>query len=263
VSSSSDARSGTYTAAGVPGLGLPRGIVLTVVIALAACGCSTSALGGREPDQRNRGALIFQDNFNGKKLDTRRWEPYFSPGNAGNGLRRPSAFSLDGKGHLVVTAKVSGGQIVSGGMAATEQSKYGRFEVRVRTEPDPSGIMSGVVLTWPSFGRWPQAGENDIYETGTARNRRRPFHSYIHYGADNSQYSFTHKADGARWHTLMMDWRANAIRIYRDGRLVWTVTDRRAIPDVTHHLTIQLDAMRERDLRRPVRMYVDYVRVWR
>jgi beta-glucanase (GH16 family) len=238
-------------------------VVIVTAIVPATGGSSTSARGGRAPDRASRGALIFQDDFNGKRLDTRRWQPYFSAGNAGNGLRRPSAFSLDGRGHLVVTATMSGGRIVSGGMAATEQSKYGRFEFRVRTEPDPSGIMSGVVLTWPSFGRWPQAGENDMYETGTARNTRRPFHSYIHYGADNSQYSYTHHADGAQWHTLMMDWRANAIRIYRDGKLVWTVTNRRAIPDGTHHLTVQLDAMRDGTRQGPVRMYVDYVRVWR
>jgi beta-glucanase (GH16 family) len=236
---------------------------MTVMVVLAVCGCSTSALGGREPGRQNPGALIFQDNFNGIRLDPRRWEPYFSVGNDGNGLRRPSAFGLDGKGHLVVTARMSGGQVVSGGMAAAEQSRYGRFEFRVRTEPDPSGITSGVVLTWPSFSRWPQAGENDMYETGNARNTRRPFYSYVHYGKHNSQYSFTHDADGAQWHTMMMDWRANAIRIYRDGLLVWTLTNRRAIPDVTHHLTIQLDATKHGKLQGPVRMYVDYVRIWR
>jgi hypothetical protein len=60
-----------------------------------------------------------------------------------------------------------------------------------------------------------------------------------------------------------MDWTASAIKIYRDGSLVWTLTDAAAIPDVAHRLCIQLDAMVTRTLTQPVRMYVDYVRIWK
>jgi beta-glucanase (GH16 family) len=222
-----------------------------------------AAFGRGEADQANRRTLIFADDFSGNKLDSQRWAPYFSAGHVGNGLRRPSAFRLDGKGRLVVTARMSGGQIVSGGMAALRSGTYGRFEFRVRTEVDPTGTMSGVVLTWPQSDRWPVDGENDIYETGSAAGTRRPFHSYIHFGKHNQQYAYRHSADAAAWHTIAMDWRPNAIRIYRDGRLVWTVNDRRAIPDVPHHLTIQLDAKADGKLTRPVRMFVDYVRIYR
>jgi len=60
-----------------------------------------------------------------------------------------------------------------------------------------------------------------------------------------------------------MDWTANAIKIYRDGVLVWTITDPAAIPDVAHHIALQLDATATRTLTRTVRMHVDYVRIWR
>lgn len=207
--------------------------------------------------------LLYDDSFNGTRLNTGKWGPYHSPGNAGNGLRRPSAFSLDGNGTLVVTARMVNGRLVSGGMASRRSFTYGRFEVRVRTDPDPTGTMSGVVLTWPQSGNWPVDGENDIYETGTAVNSRFPFHSFIHYGAGNHQYQFTHRADGAQWHTMVMDWRPNEIKIYRDGILAARVTNRAAIPDVPHFVTVQLDATASRRLTRPVRMYVDYVRVYR
>jgi beta-glucanase (GH16 family) len=236
---------------------------LAIALLLGAVGCNSTALGDREGRQPKHRTLVFQDNFNGTRLDSRRWDAYFSPGHDGNGLRRPSAISLNGKGLLVVTARMRGGQVVSGGMAATRGFTYGQFEARVRTEPDPSGTTSGVILTWPNSGNWPVDGENDIYETGARRGTRRPFNSYIHYGADNKQFAFTHRADGTRWHTLTMDWSASAIRIYRDHALVGTVTDRDAIPDVPHHLTIQLDAMNDNKLVKPVRMYVDYVRIWR
>jgi beta-glucanase (GH16 family) len=122
--------------------------------------------------------------------------------------------------------------------------------------------MSGAVLTWPQSGRFPQDGENDIYETGTY-NPRDPFFSFIHFGNSASmQTSFKHYADASQWHTMAMDWSKYAIKIYRDGALVWTVTDPAVIPDVAHHLTIQLDALGSGQLTGPVRMYVDWVRIY-
>ena len=206
--------------------------------------------------------LVFEDDFNGTTLNTANWSPYNSAGNAGNGLRRPSALSLDGDGHLVITADMINGQIVSGAMSNRLNYTYGLFEFRVRTDPDPTGTMSGVVLTWPESERWPEDGENDIYETNEAVNTRWPFFSFVHYTSSNKQYYFRHDADGAQWHTMAMDWTADAIKIYRDGVLVWTLDDKAAIPDVAHHLCIQLDAKATRTLTTPVRMYIDEVRIY-
>jgi beta-glucanase (GH16 family) len=215
------------------------------------------------PTQPTGRTLVFEDDFNGTTLDTASWTRYNAAGNGGHGLRRPEAISLDGNGNLVFTAQMSGGQIVSGGMALRHDYTYGRYEFRVRTEADPTGTMNGVVLTWPQSGNWPTNGENDMYETGNAINNRNPFHSYVHYDATNKQYYFDHAADGAQWHTIAMDWTATAIKIYRDDALVWTVTDPAAIADVPHHICIQLDAMATRTLTQPVHMYVDYVRIYR
>jgi len=203
--------------------------------------------------------LVFQEDFNGSSVNTANWSMYDGPGHAGNGLRKPSAFSVSG-GLLTVTAQMINGTLVSGGMAHRSNYRYGKFEFRVRTEPDPSQAMSGVVLTWPQSENWPIDGENDIYETGTAASRN-PYHTFIHYGANNSQYHFQHNADGSQWHTMAMEWDASAIRIYRDGALVWTLTDANAIPDVAHHLCIQLDAFRT-SMSGTVRMYVDWVKIY-
>jgi beta-glucanase (GH16 family) len=206
--------------------------------------------------------LVSEDDFDGTALNTTIWSPYNSAGNAGNGLRRASAISLDGAGHLVISAETVNGQLVSGGMSERQNYTYGWFEFRVRTDPDPTGTMSGVVLTWPESGRWPVDGENDIYETGAGVGTRYPFHSYVHYGTANNQYRFTHDADGAQWHTMAMDWRPDAIRFYRDGSLAASLTDAAAIPHTAHHLCVQLDARATRALTTPVRMYVDYVRIY-
>ena len=206
--------------------------------------------------------LVFQDDFVGTSLDTASYYQYDGPGHGGHGLRRPSALKVE-NGMLVVTAQMVDGQIVSGGLANRHDLTYGRFEFRVRTEQDPAGVMSGVVLTWPRSGNWPTDGELDIYETGNLTNTRWPFASFIHYGAANNRYAYYHQADAAEWHTMAMEWSPTAIKISRDGAPVWTVTDAAAIPDVAHHLCIQLDAiLGGKALTSPVRMYVDYVRVY-
>ena len=61
---------------------------------------------------------------------------------------------------------------------------------------------------------------------------------------------------------MAMEWEPSAIRIYRDGILAWTVTDRNAIPDVAHHLSIQLDAFKK-SMSGTVRLQVDWVKIYR
>lgn len=206
--------------------------------------------------------LLFEDDFDGSQLNTASWSAYNGTGYNGHGLRRPYAITLDGQGHLVISAQTINGATVSGGMANRLNRPYGLYEFRVRTDLDPSKNMSGAILTWPQSGRFPQDGENDIYETGTY-NPRNPFFSFIHYGTTSgSQASFKQYADATQWHTMAMDWSAGAIKIYRDGALVWTVTDPKVIPHVAHHMAIQLDALGNGQLSGPVRMYVDWVRIY-
>jgi beta-glucanase (GH16 family) len=206
--------------------------------------------------------LVFDEEFSGPTLNRTNWSPYFSPGNGGNGLRRPTAFRIDKRGWLVVTATTVDGEVVSGGMALKHDYTYGYYEFRVRTEPDSTGITNAVVLTWPQSGRWPGDGEIDMYEAGIATSGRRTFDSFVHYDSTNKQYAFEHRVDPSQWHVVAMLWAQDRITIYRDGRAVWTLRDQAAIPRVAHHVCVQLDLMRSRTLNRPVRMYVDYVRIW-
>lgn len=204
--------------------------------------------------------LVFQDDFSGTSVNIDNWSMYDSPGHAGNGLRRPEAFSVS-NGLLVVTAQMVDGKLVSGGMAHKINYKYGKFEFRVRIEQDPSEATSGVILTWPQSEKWPMDGENDMYESGTGATRN-PFKTFIHYGTSaGTQYQFVHNADATQWHTIAMEWETNALRMYRDSNLVWALTDVNAIPDVPHHLCIQLDAFKN-SMTGSVKMYVDWVKVY-
>jgi hypothetical protein len=59
-----------------------------------------------------------------------------------------------------------------------------------------------------------------------------------------------------------MEWTSGSIKMYRDSVLVWTMTDKEAIPKVSHHLCIQLDAFKP-TMTGVVHMYVDWVKIYR
>ncbi|MDP4289611.1 MAG: glycoside hydrolase family 16 protein [Bacteroidota bacterium] len=241
-------------------------ILINTLICLMLLEFGTS-FGQRNSDKKNlkkssgsTWRLVFRDDFSGSSVNTANWAFYNSPGHAGNGLRRPEAFSVS-KGLLVVTAQMINGNIVSGGMAHKMNYKYGKFEFKVRTEPDSSEATSGVILTWPQSERWPMDGENDMYETSTVGSRN-PFHTYIHYGTTpHTQYHFQQNADATKWHIIAMEWEEKELRMYRDGKLVWTLNDVNAIPHVPHHLCIQLDAFKK-SMTGVVKMYVDWVKIY-
>jgi beta-glucanase (GH16 family) len=231
--------------------------ILTTVLFLFSCTKSDKT---EEKPQQKGWELVFQDDFTGTGVNTSNWLMYNSPGHAGNGLRRPESFSVS-DGLLVVTAQMINDNIVSGGMGHRVDYTYGKFEFRVRTEQDPSEATSGVVLTWPRSEKWPMDGENDMYETGTGANRN-SFHTFIHYGtAANTQYHFAHNADATQWQIISMEWEGKELRMYRDGLLVWSLYDTNAIPDVPHHLCIQLDAFKK-TMTGTVKMYVDWVKIY-
>jgi beta-glucanase (GH16 family) len=206
--------------------------------------------------------LVMSDYFKGSAVDSTKWRVYgpWIPGHAGNGIRDGSAVTV-ANDLLTITAKMVNGTLVSGGMSNKFDQTYGFYEFRVRTDADPGLVTSGVVLTWPQSQNWPVDGENDIYET-TLDADRDPIKSFVHYGATNKQYWFHHSnATGQAWHNMAMEWDSSAIRIYRDGILAWTVTDRAAIPDVAHHMSIQLDAFKK-SMTGSVRLQVDWVRIY-
>lgn len=243
--------------------------------------------------------LLYEDNFDGTTINTSTvvdlankksgWHLYGPyPGHGQNGIRTPASMSVDGKGNLVITAHNVNGVIESGGMSNYTYTKYGRFETRVRTEIDPTGTMSGVILTWPWDGTSNLLnGENDFYETLHPKGTRTPFKSFIHYpnsATGSEQTAWTHNSDGTQWHKVVMEWAPikNSsgtiideyinIKVYKDdGTLVSDNTlkesddpSRENIPNIAHRVCIQLDQFQEQYLlTQDVHMYVDYMRVYK
>lgn len=212
---------------------------------------------------------VFRDDFNGSAV-AGHWSQFNSTGNAGYGLRRPSANSVS-NGRLIITAAMRNGSLESGGMAHGHAQTYGKYRFRVRTDNDPDRALSGVVLTWPQSGVHPRDGENNIYETLVQTANRNPFFTFIHkpFGSTSDQEYIAHQADGSQWQVMTMEWTPSRITIIREGqgsssysRHDIPETSADLIPDVPHRLHIQLDAWNH-SVSAPVRMEVDWVEVYR
>ncbi len=212
---------------------------------------------------------VFRDDFNGDRVSNS-WNQYDSVGNAGFGLRRPSAISVS-NGRLVITAEMVDGKLVSGGMAHRYDQTYGKYVFRVRVDEDPDLATSGVVLTWPQSEQHPRDGENNIYETLNYTVDRDPFYTVIHkpFGTYTDHIVHNHNADASQFQTMTMEWKPDGINIIREGPgFAGTVeqwfqpeTPEDWIPDVPHHITIQLDAWKQ-SMSGTVLMEVDFVEVY-
>ncbi len=214
------------------------------------------------------GTLVLDEQW--QTLDLTRWGPYSTPGNHSQypGLRKPSAIEVK-DGTLVLTASYDpvAKIITTGAMSHRFDWAYGDVEVRVRTENDPTGQMSGVVLRWPFNSMVEGDGEYDFYETTRASdNLLRAFYHYA--GTQNLQEHFRHStALRSDWHTVRMSARPDSIKLFCDDQHVWTVTNPDVLKNLARkgHVCIQLDVF-GRDgyvpLPAPVRMYVDCVKIW-
>lgn len=169
-----------YRSAGVAAL-------VTVVALVAGSACVSHADGGAGQD-RSRWRLVWQDEFTGAagaRPDPGRWvydrggEPQWGNREWQYYTDRPENVSLDGRGHLVISARrerlpgmapcedgpcdVTSGRITTLGAFA---QTFGRFEARMK-------IPAGQGL-WPAFWMlgadidahpWPANGEIDVMES--------------------------------------------------------------------------------------------------
>ena len=203
------------------------------------------------------------DEFDAAALDAKTWKPYDSVGGFGNGLRRPSAIT-QGNGMLTITARprLNGG--TSGGMEMTTGHLHGRWEFRARTSAGKG--YSTAILLWPDSGKFPEDGELDMLEVPS--EKRIAATAFVHYGKDNRAVGTSRKGDFTQWHTFAVDWLADRVTWYVDGRKAWETRDRKVIPTTPMHLCIQLDQgpvkgwmpAPDRTTPNEVRLQVDWVR---
>jgi len=144
--------------------------LLGFVFWLAGCG-------GPTDDQSVEWRLVWQDEFDGpagQSPDLTRWQ-YDIGTDWGNAqleydTNRPENVSLDGAGHLAITAREEsylGSNYTSARITTSGQFEptYGRFEARIRL-PTGRGIWPAFWLLGANIGTigWPACGEIDIME---------------------------------------------------------------------------------------------------
>lgn len=189
--------------------------------------------------------LIWEDNFNGKELNTKYWnyeahEPgwvnaeWQSYPSQKENEETGNIYLKDGK--LVIQAKKTqnedGTYSYTSGRVNTQNkvdTKYGRFEARIKM-PSGKGFLPAFWMMPTDenlYGQWPKCGEIDITEVHGSQTDTA--YSTLHFGEPHTQRQNTYtlkKGDfSEEFHVYACEWEPGEIRFYIDNKLFYTVND--------------------------------------
>jgi len=188
--------------------------------------------------------LVWEDRFDGKTLDLKKWS-YVTDGNGGGNRElqfyRQENVSLgkepeSGLKCLIITAKrekyqsheITSGKIITNGKM---DFRYGKVEARIKFPKTTNGL-------WPAFWMlgsdyysigWPKSGEVDILEMGNAtgikqNTQDKYFNGACHWGEENINDSHPNYSRASTnsyslqegFHLFTMIWNEDAIKMYLD-----------------------------------------------
>ncbi len=222
--------------------------------------------------------LVWRDEFDGTELDTTKWQ-HRSLGERNGAFISADCSQLDGKGHLVITAKKVGDEY-HGGMIATHKTQLwtrGYFEcsVKLPTEPGMNTAfwLQGDHVADPDRGK---ATPDDTLHNGTEID----ILEYIarqgevaHFNLHWNGYGKTHRSmpsdafvPGLRqgFHTYAVEWTETGYTFFIDGRRVWQSTE--AISGAPEYLILDLEISKWaggiETAKLPASAVFDWVRVW-
>ncbi|WP_147455942.1 glycoside hydrolase family 16 protein [Nocardioides mangrovicus] len=184
------------------------------------------------------------------------WGVFDSPGNGGNGLRRPSQVRLGG-GVLTIAGTP---EALTGGLALDRGlHRYGRWETRLRTRSSGTGSPYHAVLALipHDLARY-HCGATDIdvaeYDLGA------PVGFFLHALPARQHYASVRR-DTTRWHTYAVEVTRRSVTWFVDGRAVVTDRDATMTSGIPLALDLQLDAFQPAGLARST-MQVDWTRYY-
>lgn len=207
--------------------------VLAMAMAMPACDSSSS-----EPS--TDWVLVWEDDFEGpagQSPDPAKWTFDIGTNWGNNQLEydtdRPENASVDGNGHLAITARresYMGSAYTSARMTTEDRFEptYGRFEARIKL-PVGQGIWPAFWLLGADFDEvgWPQTGEIDVMEyRGQEPNLVLGTLHGPGYSASGG-ITRTYVLEGGRFdtdfHVFAMEWEPDQIRWYVDDELFHVV----------------------------------------
>jgi beta-glucanase (GH16 family) len=234
------------------------------------------------------------DDFSGTELDRSLWTPLTSKGRGTTvacNADSPRTVAVR-EGTLRLTVRRGEGSLrcppsglgtratyVTGSVSTMGRfsQQYGRFEARIKAQATTEPGLQEAFWLWPAPGQdgllWPAAGEIDVSETYSQHHYLSvPF---LHYGAfDNGgprpglNTAWDCQAQRGVFHTYTLEWDADRLAIFVDGRPCLVNTDGAA--SFRKRFFVNLTQLIGRggnahDGRAPLpaTMQVDYVRVWR
>lgn len=218
-------------------------------------GCQVTV---KNPDgaDKNGYTLVWNDEFNGTSLDMTKWNyqtgirdiyhefdtQNWNWGNSEQQYYTEDAVSVSG-GSLKITARKQekdGKPYTSGRIVTRDKASwtYGYFEAKMKS-PTGNGMWPAFwMLPQPSsyantnnkYGGWPYSGEIDIMEAkGRLYNK---IDNTLHFGPateggwqshyvsnKNNAGGYQLSSNIDQWHTYAVDWTANAITWYVDGKV--------------------------------------------
>jgi hypothetical protein len=222
--------------------------------------------------------LVWQDEFDGPKLDESKWS-HRSVGQRRGAWIDPECVTFDGQGHMLITVKKVGDQI-HGGMIGTEKKKswtYGYFECRVQVAREP-GMNTAFWMQAPRMAA-PDNGKgvaDDTEHNGTELD----ILEYIarqgdvaHFNLHWNGYGKLHRSspsDGwlrglsKGFHVYGMEWTSAGYSFFIDGRRYWQTAE--AISKTDEYLILDLEhsawAGGIESAKLPATAVFDWVRVW-
>jgi beta-glucanase (GH16 family) len=223
-------------------------------------------LAQKQTDPQNSWKLVWQDEFNGTRLDTSKWNVLIRENSKHGELQYyvPDEVSVD-DGVLRISSRIRkyGSKEFTSGRLDTEGKftpVYGRFEIRAKL-PLGKGI-------WPAHWLYPQDRDwmmektmEDAVANGKERliPEERPWYTEIDimeflghepnilYGTIHyCSFDGTRRSSSGKWrgtvdytkdfHIYALEWEPDSIRWFIDGNLIYTTTN--GIPHKPHYLIL-------------------------
>lgn len=200
------------------------------------------------------------DEFNGFSVDRAKWGIYDGPGHDGNGCRCPGQVT-EGGGLLTITGLADG---TSGGLAWRQGQTYGRWEARMRVVQQGTGGQPyhPVLILWPDSDIWPSGGEIDFAESDAGARDVGAFLHYADGSTDGAQQGFNTSVNLSQWHNYAVEWTADHISGYLDGKLWFRTADSFVQPPGPMHATVQLDDFFGTGTLNPAQLQLDWIRMY-
>ena len=236
----------------------------------SGAGGSIMTVGGTAP------RVLFEDQFNGTRLDTSKWRPNWLAGSDTASTKPVS--TQEQSCYSPAQVSVGGGSLqlwasarlcpanngitypYAAGMVQTAKDftfTYGRMTARIWVPPG-----AGPIRNWPAFwangtGTWPTTGEINVME---GLRGRACWHFHSTSGGPGGCAAL---ANPSGWHLFAADWRPGSVTYFYDNVQVGRITTGITGDPMYLVLNLGVSSLQSPPVTLPSVMLVDWVRVTR